>query len=81
MIMLIVLGKPTLEYPLLGCLSVCLESKLRAGRSVVVTELSSQFLVAHEFLVNLLEPKPRKMILIVAISAEEKIVVFDNGNA
>ena len=80
MIMLNSLGKPTLEYLLLGCLSVCLKGKLRAGRGVVVTELSSQFLAAYEFFVRYIEPKPRKVILLVAIGVDEKIVVFDDGN-
>ena len=78
MIILNSLGKPTLKYPLLGCLSVCFVSELRAGRSVVVTEFSSQFLAAYEFSVLFFKLKPRKMILIVAIGADKQVVVFDD---
>ena len=73
------LGKPTRKYPLLGCFSVCLVNELRAGLNVVVTELSNQFLAAHKFLVFLFEPKSRKVILIVAIGIDVKIVVLDDG--
>ena len=72
------LGKPTLKYPLHGCLSVCLVSELREGRSVVVAEFSSQFLAAYEFRVLFFKLKFRKVILIVAIGADEQVVLFDD---
>ena len=81
MIILHSLKKPTLKYPLLGCLSVCLVSELRARRSVVVTECSSQFLAAYVFRVLFFKLKPRKVIPIIAIGADEKVVVFDDRNA
>ena len=81
MIILNSLRKPTLKYPLLGFLSVYLVSELEARRSVVVTEFSSQFLAAYEFRVLFFKLKPRKVILIIAIGADEKVVVFDDINA
>ena len=81
MIVLYSLGKPTLKYSLLGCLSVCLECELRAGRTVVVTEFSSQFLAAYEFRALFFKLKPSKVILIVAIGADEQVVVVEDRNA
>ena len=81
MIILNSLGKPTLKYSLLGCLSVCLVCDLRAGRSVVVTEFSSHFLAAYEFRVLFFKLKLRKVILVIAIGADEQVVVFDDRNA
>ena len=81
MVVLNSLGKLTLKYSLLGCLSVCLVCKLRAGQSVVVTEFSSQFLTAYKFRVLFFKLKPRKVILFVAICADEQVVVFDDSNA
>ena len=81
MIILNSLRKPTLKYPLLGFLSVCLVSELGARRSVVVTEFSSQFLAAYEFRVLFFKLKPIKVILISAIGADKQIVVFDGRNA
>ena len=54
---------------------------MRAGRSIVVTELSSQFLAAEGFLVLFLELKFRKAILVVAIGVYEQVAVFDDENA
>ena len=81
MIVLNSLGKPTLKYPLLGCLSVSLLCELRARRSVVVTEFLSQFHAANEIRVFFFKLKSRKVILIVAINADEQVVVFDDRNA
>ena len=81
MILLKSLGKPTLKYPLLGCLLVCLVCEFRARRSAVVTEFSSQFHAAYEVFVLFFKLKSRIVILIVAIGADEKVVVFDNRNA
>ena len=81
MIILNSLEKPTLKYPVLGCLSVCLVCELKAGRSVIVTEFSSQFFAAYEFRVLFFKLKLKNVILIVAIGADEKVVVFDDTNA
>ena len=81
MIILKSLGNLTLKYPLLGCLLVCLICKLRARRSVVLPEFSSQFHASYEVRVLFFKLKSRKVILFVAIGADEKDVVFDDRNA
>ena len=73
------LKKPTLEYPLLGCPPVSLVGELSAGRNVVVTELSSQFLAAHKLFVFFFDAKPSEIELFARCGvSDEEIAVFDN---